>query len=66
MLSFMRTSGLDLAPVNLTHGPACAICNGPTRLTGIEPHPTRPRTDLQTFQCLVCDGVQTAVISLTH
>jgi hypothetical protein len=35
-------------------------------LTGIEPHPTRPRTDLQTFQCLVCDGVQTAVVSLVH
>ena len=62
----MKISGLDVAPVNLTHGPACAKCNGPTRLTGIEPHPMRPRTDLQTFQCLVYDGVQTAVVSLVH
>jgi len=62
----MRTSGLDVAPVNFTHGLACASCNGPTRLIGIEPHPTRARTDLQTFQCLVCDGVQTTVISLVH
>ena len=62
----MKTSSLDVAPVNLTPGPACAKCSGPTRLTGIEPHPTRPRTDLQTFQCLVCDSVQTAVVSLVH
>ena len=62
----MKNIRLDVAPANLTHGPACAECNGPTRLTGIEPHPTLARTDLQTFQCLVCDGVQTTTVSLVH
>lgn len=45
-----------------TRGPACATCGGPTRLTGVEPHPTEPHTDLRTFQCLVCDAVQAKVM----
>jgi hypothetical protein len=60
----MKPIQLDLAPVGLTHGPACAHCSGPTRLTGIEPHATLSRTDLQTFQCLVCETVQTQVVPL--
>ena len=48
-----------------THGPACAICSSPTRLIGIEPHPTEPHTDLRTFQCLVCDAVQAKVMPLS-
>ncbi len=60
----MRSNGLEIAPVSLTHGPACAQCSAPTRLTGIEPHPILPRTDLHTFQCLVCDGIETALVPL--
>ena len=53
---------IDSAQIEPTHGPACSQCRGPTRLTGIEPHPTQPHTDLRTFQCLVCNGVQAAVV----
>ena len=45
-----------------THAPACSQCRGPTRLTGIEPHPTQPHTDLRTYQCLMCNGVQASVV----
>jgi hypothetical protein len=45
-----------------THGPVCSQCRGPTRLTGIEPHPTLPQTDLRTYQCLMCNGVQASVV----
>ena len=47
-----------------TQGPACAECGSPTRLTGIEPHPTKPQTDLRTFQCLACDAVQAQVMPI--
>ena len=47
------------------HSPACTQCGGPTRLTGIEPHPTRRRTDLRTYQCLGCDAVQAQVVPIT-
>ena len=46
------------------NGPTCRECSGPTRLTGIEPHPTRPRTDLRTYQCLACDAVQAQVVPI--
>lgn len=58
----MSTISIDLAPPNPMHGPACAQCSGPTRLIGVEPHPTRARTDLRTFQCLHCDAMETAVV----
>lgn len=38
------------------------MCDAPTRLIGIEPHPTKARTDLRTYQCLACDHMQAAVI----
>jgi hypothetical protein len=60
----MSTMTIDSAPLDPTHGPACAQCRGPTRLTGIEPHPTQPHTDLRTFQCLVCSHVQAAVMAV--
>ena len=50
------------SPLN---SPACTECSGPTRLTGIEPHPTRPHTDLRTYQCLACDAVQAVVVPIT-
>ena len=58
----MSTTTIDSARSDLTHGPACSQCRGPTRLTGIEPHPTQPHTDLRTYQCLICNGVQASVV----
>ena len=40
------------------------MCDAPTRLVGIEPHPTRAHTDLRTYQCLACDHMQAAVVPL--
>ena len=54
----------DPAQPRPTHGPACAKCSGPTRLIGIEPHPTRLHTDLRTYQCLVCDAVQAELMPI--
>jgi len=61
----MSTLAIDLAPPSLESGSPCANCTGPTRLLGIEPHPTKAHTDLRTFRCLVCDHMQTAVVPLT-
>jgi len=47
-------------------GSPCTQCGGPTRLVGIEPHPTRARTDLRTYQCRVCEHVQAKVIALAQ
>lgn len=47
-------------------GPACTKCAGRTRLTGIEPHPTKAHTDLRTFQCMACDAVSAKVVPLAH
>jgi len=41
-------------------------CAGPTRLIGIEPHPTRPHTDLRTFECMACEAVQARIVSFVH
>jgi len=59
----MSTLGIDLTP-DPAPGPACAHCKAPTRLMGIEPHPTRAHTDLRTYQCLACDHVQAAIVPL--
>lgn len=56
----------DPVQPNPTHGPVCAKCKGPTRLTGIEPHPTRAHIDLHTLQCLICDSVQAKVVSVVN
>jgi len=58
----MSTMTIDSARPDPTHGPVCSQCRGPTRLTGIEPHPTQPHTDLHTFQCRMCNGVQASVV----
>ena len=62
----MSIIALDLDRSFPPQGPSCAQCNGPTRLIGIEPHPTRARTDLRTYQCLVCEHVQAKVIALAR
>jgi hypothetical protein len=37
----------------------CPVCEVPMRLFGVEAHPDFARTDLQTFVCPNCEGVQT-------
>lgn len=44
--------------------PNCHRCGAATRLFGIEPHPTVDRTDLRTYVCARCDGVQTEIVPL--
>ena len=61
----MSTLGIDLTP-DPAPGPACAHCKAPTRLMGIEPHPTKAHTDLRTYQCLACDHVQVTVVPLVQ
>ena len=39
--------------------PKCRDCGATMRLFGIEPHPIIEGTDLLTFVCSRCDGVQT-------
>ena len=41
--------------------PKCRDCGATMRLFGIEPHPTIQETDLLTFVCDHCDGVQTEI-----
>ena len=60
----MSTLAINLTPPNPESGPACAMCDSATRLIGIEPHPTKARTDLRTYQCRACDHVQAAVVPL--
>lgn len=61
----MKTLAIDLTPSAPESGAACAKCTGPTRLIGIEPHPTKAHTDLRTYRCLVCDHMQATVVPLT-
>ena len=42
--------------------PKCRRCGVAMRLFGIEPHPTIDRTDLLTYVCSHCDGVQTEIV----
>jgi len=57
----MTNIQLNIAPTVAAAGPACASCSGPTRLVGIEPHPTRDHTDLRTYQCMACQEMQAEV-----
>jgi hypothetical protein len=56
---------IDVTPHSSDIGPPCASCSGPTRLVGIEPHPTKAKTDLRTYQCLACERVQAEIVPLT-
>jgi hypothetical protein len=42
------------APERKIENPACGKCGSPTRLMGIEPHPSKPGFDVLTFQCEKC------------
>src|SRR5262245_3004090 len=41
--------------------PRCRDCGATMRLFGIEAHPTIDRTDLLTYVCSHCDGLQTEI-----
>ena len=60
----MSTLEIKIAHPSSEPGSACAECNGPTRLIGIEPHPTKAHTDLRTYRCLVCDHLQATIVPL--
>ena len=55
---------IDHDSPNPIRGPVCAKCSGPTRLIGIEPHPTQDQTDLRTYACIACDAVQACVVPM--
>jgi len=44
--------------------PACPKCGDETRLYGIEPHSAFPRTDVRTYVCKNCDGVEVIQVPL--
>lgn len=60
----MSMISLPLDPRYSFENRACAECGAPSRLTGIEPHSTLARTDLHTFQCMLCNAVQAVVVPL--
>jgi hypothetical protein len=60
----MSTLSFDGLGVDLLADPLCHKCGCKTRLAGIEPHPTRPQTDLRTYQCLACNDVQAVEVPL--
>lgn len=63
-MQYMSTLQIDLSHHSAEVGPACANCGGRTRLVGIEPHPTKPHTDLRTFECMTCDALKAHVVPL--
>ncbi|MEJ0077588.1 MAG: hypothetical protein WDO17_19580 [Alphaproteobacteria bacterium] len=60
----MSTLQIDVPRYSADFGPPCTECGRPTRLVGVEPHLTKPRTDLHTYECLACDVMQTEVVPL--
>jgi len=42
--------------------PKCSTCGATMKLFGIEAHPTIDRTDLLTYVCSYCDGLETATV----
>lgn len=62
----MSTLQIDIGQRTPDFGPACTRCAGRTRLIGIEPHPTKPHTDLRTFECMACDAVRAIVVPLAN
>jgi hypothetical protein len=60
----MTMINIDLttsSTTELTAGPFCQTCGGRTRLAGLESHPRLPRTDIRTYECIACQGVQVVV-----
>jgi hypothetical protein len=60
----MRTLAIDVTQQPTDVGPACVECGGPTRLVGIEPHPTKMHTDLRTYECVSCQALKAHVVPL--
>ena len=60
----MSTLQIDLSQQSADVGPPCAQCGGPTRLVGIEPHPTKAHTDLRTYECVSCQALKAHVVPL--
>jgi len=44
--------------------PVCPRCGNETRLYGIEPHLAFPRTDIRTYVCKSCDGIEVMQVPL--
>ena len=61
-LDTMSTLAINVAPPASASDSHCAKCSGPTRLTGIEPHPVKLHIDLRTYQCRVCEHVQASEV----
>ncbi len=61
----MSIIAIHLDQNHVGSSPACAECGGLTRLTGLEPHPTKARTDLRTYECMACEAVQAIVAPVT-
>ena len=61
----MSIIALHLEQSPAVGSPPCKECGGSTRLTGIEPHLTKARTDLRTYECLACEAVQAIVVPVT-
>jgi hypothetical protein len=62
----MSIIAINMASSLTDHGPACAECGGPTRLVGIEPHPTKTDTDLRTYECRQCSAFKAYVVPLAN
>jgi len=62
----MSTLQIDLGSRSADLGLACTKCGGRTRLVGIEAHPTKPHTDLRTYECMVCDALKAQVVPLAN
>ena len=54
------------APHESLLGPACRLCNGMTRLTGIEPHPRDDHVDIRSFECSTCGHPFAVDVPLQH
>jgi hypothetical protein len=51
-------------PTDHASAPPCHRCGAGTRLFGLEAHPTVERSELRTYVCPQCEGVQTEVVPL--
>jgi hypothetical protein len=63
-LVMTQVANLELQAADILECPACNECGAPTRLVGIEPHPTLFRMDLRTYACTQCEEVQALAFPL--
>jgi hypothetical protein len=62
VLSAHDAQNRERSMIELTNELKCPDCKVPMRLLGIEAHPAFDRTDLQTYVCPHCDGLQTQAV----